>query len=285
MRGSRTVWLRTGSGDHRRHPAGRRDRMARPPLAVAHHPQRRVRRRDLDWVFAALRGLRGRRAAVEAMRTLGLGGLSVTMPHKAGVRGGRRAHAGGGRPGRRQLRVLEGRPAGGRQHRRHRVPRRPARSMRASSWPAALRGDRCRRGGAGGGANGRRRGAAEVVVRNRSPERAGEAAQLAGAHGRWGRRPTWPAPTSWSTPRPRHGRAVRPTGEAATLPSTRRCWARARSSSTSSTTARDPLLAAAADPGRAGGQRRRDAGPPGGPAPSAAGPGSSRHSTRWRGAS
>jgi shikimate dehydrogenase len=39
-----------------------------------------------DWVFVAFEVPEGRGgAAVEAMRTLGLGGLSVTMPHKAAV--------------------------------------------------------------------------------------------------------------------------------------------------------------------------------------------------------
>ena len=37
----------------------------------------------LDWVFVAFQVPRGDgAAALEAMRTLGLGGLSVTMPHK-----------------------------------------------------------------------------------------------------------------------------------------------------------------------------------------------------------
>lgn len=41
---------------------------------------------DLDWVYTAFQVPRGRGAsAVEAMRTLGLAGLSVTMPHKAEV--------------------------------------------------------------------------------------------------------------------------------------------------------------------------------------------------------
>ena len=40
----------------------------------------------LDWVFAAFEVAEGRAGdAVSAMRTLGLGGLSVTMPHKAAV--------------------------------------------------------------------------------------------------------------------------------------------------------------------------------------------------------
>ncbi|MBT8240480.1 MAG: shikimate dehydrogenase, partial [Acidimicrobiia bacterium] len=40
----------------------------------------------LDWVYVAFEVAEGEgAAAVEAMRTLGLGGLSVTMPHKAGV--------------------------------------------------------------------------------------------------------------------------------------------------------------------------------------------------------
>ncbi|HKY68817.1 MAG TPA: hypothetical protein VJM49_20685, partial [Acidimicrobiales bacterium] len=39
---------------------------------------------DLDWVYAAFEVREGAGpAAVAAMRTLGLGGLSVTMPHKA----------------------------------------------------------------------------------------------------------------------------------------------------------------------------------------------------------
>ena len=40
----------------------------------------------IDWVYVAFRVARGQAgAAVEAMRTLDLGGLSVTMPHKADV--------------------------------------------------------------------------------------------------------------------------------------------------------------------------------------------------------
>lgn len=43
---------------------------------------------DLDWVYVALPVAEGRGAdAVDAMRTLGLAGLSVTMPHKADVLG------------------------------------------------------------------------------------------------------------------------------------------------------------------------------------------------------
>jgi shikimate dehydrogenase len=41
---------------------------------------------DLDWVFAAFEVPEGgARAAVDAMRALGLAGLSVTMPHKSAV--------------------------------------------------------------------------------------------------------------------------------------------------------------------------------------------------------
>lgn len=42
----------------------------------------------LDWVYVAFDIAEGRAAgAIDAMRTLGLGGLSVTMPHKADVAG------------------------------------------------------------------------------------------------------------------------------------------------------------------------------------------------------
>ena len=42
----------------------------------------------LDWVYVALPvPAGGGAAAVEAMRTLGIDGLSVTMPHKADVAG------------------------------------------------------------------------------------------------------------------------------------------------------------------------------------------------------
>jgi shikimate dehydrogenase len=41
---------------------------------------------QLDWVFTAFRVAEGRApAALEAVRTLGVGGLSVTMPHKTAV--------------------------------------------------------------------------------------------------------------------------------------------------------------------------------------------------------
>ena len=41
---------------------------------------------DLDWVFLAFEvPVGGGGAAVEAMRVLGIDGLSVTMPHKADV--------------------------------------------------------------------------------------------------------------------------------------------------------------------------------------------------------
>jgi shikimate dehydrogenase len=41
---------------------------------------------DLDWVYVALEVPRGQgRAAIKAMRTLGIDGLNVTMPHKSDV--------------------------------------------------------------------------------------------------------------------------------------------------------------------------------------------------------
>jgi shikimate dehydrogenase len=47
-----------------------------------------LRALGLDWVYTAFEVAPGdARAAVEAMRTLGLGGLNVTMPHKADVAG------------------------------------------------------------------------------------------------------------------------------------------------------------------------------------------------------
>ena len=182
------------------------------------------------------------------MRTLGLGGLSVTMPHKAAAyeavdeRTPVAADA-----GRRELRVPPGRPARGRQHRRRRASSTPCGvdqgldagrpALRAWSAPAG-------RGGPWPG-----RSAARARPRwswsTGRPTRRARAAELAGAGGSGrGSRPTWPPPTSSSTPR----RWAWPEARGrAPLPARPRPRCRpARSSSTSSTTpSRHPLLAAA----------------------------------------
>jgi shikimate dehydrogenase len=142
----------------------------------------------LDWVYAAFEVPAGAgAAAVEAMRTLKLGGLSVTMPHKAAaaaavdrLTGDAAALGvvncvawdgdhlvGDSTDGPGLVRALAAEPG----------------------WEPA--GRRCAVVGAGGAARAvvlalARAGAAEVVVVNRTPERGEEAAALAGPVGRTG---------------------------------------------------------------------------------------------------
>ena len=141
-----------------------------------------------DWAYVAFEVPDGRgAAAVEAMRTLGLGGLSVTMPHKAAVHGA----------------VDERTPVAAALGAVNCVFWRDGRlvgdNTDAAGFLDALRidgaidvaGRRCvvvGAGGAGravawalGGA-----GAADVAVVNRSPGAAVTAAALAGEHGRVG---------------------------------------------------------------------------------------------------
>ena len=160
----------------------------------------------LDWAYVAFPVPAGSgEAAVAAMVDLGIRGLSVTMPHKAGAARACHQLSPVARTARgRQHRDQRGRPAGRGQHRRPRVPRLVDRAGLVAgreALPSPRRrwfGPR-RRAGAGRG----RGGAVEVVARR--PERA------AGG-GRAGRRrsapsPRWTRPTRrtwWSTP-PRWG--------------------------------------------------------------------------------
>jgi shikimate dehydrogenase len=141
-----------------------------------------------DWVFVALEVPEGRGGeAVAAMRTLGLGGLSVTMPHKAAARAA----------------VDEATPAAAALDAVNCVFRRDDRlvgdNTDGAGFVDALRLDegvevadrRCVLVGAGGAGRAVARaladaGAAEVVVVNRSPGPAARAAALAGRVGRVG---------------------------------------------------------------------------------------------------
>lgn len=140
----------------------------------------------LDWVYVAFEVAPGRGAeAVAAMRTLGLGGLSVTMPHKAAVHDA----------------VDELTPVAADLGAVNCVFRRGDALVGDNTDGAGLvdalaadgidvAGRRCVLVGAGGAgrAVARALGAAgaEVVVVNRSPEPAERAAALAGAAGRVG---------------------------------------------------------------------------------------------------
>jgi shikimate dehydrogenase len=142
----------------------------------------------VDWTFVALEVPPGQgAAAVEAVRTLGLGGLSVTMPHKAA------AHAA----------VDEATPVADELGAVNCVFRRDDRLVGDNTDGAGfidalaqdpgldVSGLRCVVVGAGGAGRAVVRalgaaGAAEVVVVNRSPEPAARAAPLAGPAGRVG---------------------------------------------------------------------------------------------------
>jgi shikimate dehydrogenase len=141
-----------------------------------------------DWAFVALEVPPGQgAAAVDAMRTLGLGGLSVTMPHKAAAHGA----------------VDETTQVAAELGAVNCVFRRGDRlvgdSTDGAGFVDALRRDpgldvaglRCVVVGAGGAGRAVVRalgaaGASEVVVVNRSPEPAARAAPLAGPVGRVG---------------------------------------------------------------------------------------------------
>jgi len=142
----------------------------------------------VDWTFVALEVPPGQgAAAVEAVRTLGLGGLSVTMPHKAA------AHAA----------VDEATPVAEELGAVNCVFRRGDRLVGDNTDGAGfidalaqdpgldVAGLRCVVVGAGGAGRAVVRalgaaGAAEVAVVNRSPEPAARAAPLAGPAGRVG---------------------------------------------------------------------------------------------------
>lgn len=141
-----------------------------------------------DWVYVAFEVAEGRAAdAVEAMRALGLGGLSVTMPHKAAV------HAA----------VDERTPVAAELGAVNCVFWRHDRLVGDNTDGAGfldslrvdegveVAGRRCVLVGAGGAGRAVARalgaaGAADVAVVNRSPEPAARAARLAGAAGRVG---------------------------------------------------------------------------------------------------
>ena len=144
----------------------------------------------LDWVYVAFPVAAGQGlAAVAAMRTLDLAGLSVTMPHKSDVVRGLDRLA----PTAAQLGVVntvswassasDG-PTGGRQHGRSWIPRCPARRRRFRTDRAPLRDPRGGWGGPGGhpGAGGGR--GRSVAVVGRRQEAAAGCAGLAGAVGR-----------------------------------------------------------------------------------------------------
>lgn len=143
----------------------------------------------LDWVYVAFDvPAGGAPGALDAMRALGLGGLSVTMPHKDAVF----AAVDELDPGAAALGSVNTvvRGAGGRL---------VGHSTDGDGFVASLRADagfdpvgaRVVVIGAGGAARSvvealSRHGAAEVVVVNRTPERGERAAALAGARGRVG---------------------------------------------------------------------------------------------------
>jgi shikimate dehydrogenase len=142
----------------------------------------------LDWAYVAFEVPEGRGGdAVEAMRTLGLGGLSVTMPHKAAV----------------WAAVDERTPVAAELGAVNCVFWRGDRLVGDNTDGAglldALRDDqgievaglRCVVVGAGGAGRAVANalgwaGAADVAILNRSPKPAAEAAALAGAQGRVG---------------------------------------------------------------------------------------------------
>jgi shikimate dehydrogenase len=142
----------------------------------------------LDWVYTAFEVTDGRGAdAVAAMRTLGLGGLSVTMPHKAAV---------GAAVDDRTSVAAE---LGAVNCVFWRGDRLVGDNTDGAGFLDSLRvdrgvevaGRRCVVVGAGGAGRAvaralGRAGAAEVVVVNRSPAPAARAAELAGAPGRVG---------------------------------------------------------------------------------------------------
>lgn len=143
----------------------------------------------LDWVYVAFDVAPGQaRRALDAMRVLGLGGLSVTMPHKQDVHAAVDEVAPGADALRSVNTVVRG-PAG----------RLVGHSTDGDGFIASLHADagfdpagaRVVVLGAGGAARAvveavARHGAAEVVVLNRTPERGAEAAALAGARVRTG---------------------------------------------------------------------------------------------------
>ena len=224
----------------------------------------------LDWVYVAFEVPEGAgAAAVAAMRTLGLGGLSVTMPHKAAaLRGGRRADARGRRRARgRELRVRPGRDASSAttptapgfvdalRAGRGRRPGRPA-------LRAARRG-RGRAGrGPGPGRGGRGRGGGASTGRPTRPRRAADAGRTRRAGSATAADVAAADLVVNATSLGMAGGAGEPAAPRWTPTSS----ARARSSSTSSTTRRRPRSSPRpAARGATAVERPRHARPPGGP--------------------
>jgi shikimate dehydrogenase len=135
------------------------------------------REAGLDWAYVAFPVLPGGAAsAVDAMRTMGIEGLSVTMPHKEAVAGA----ADSASPDVLVLRAANTLARHGEVIRAHMTDGDGCvDALRAAGCGVA--GMRCAVIGAGGAGRAvvlalARAGAAEVVVVNRDPERAGRAA-------------------------------------------------------------------------------------------------------------
>ena len=172
----------TRCADHR----GRGHRLPRPPLTLAPAPQRRVRSAGSQLGLGGFPG-RARQvpAALNGMRALGVAGLSVTMPHKAEVA----ALMDSCSEVATQLQavncVLN---QGGTLHGANTDGDGFLASLRRAAGFEAV-GKRCLVIGAGGAARAvthalGRAGAADVAVVNRTPNRAGPVAALAGPVGR-----------------------------------------------------------------------------------------------------
>lgn len=142
----------------------------------------------LDWAFVALEVAPGQgAAAIEAMRVLGLGGLSVTMPHKHDVIGALDRLT----PDAEALGAVNCVAWDGGELVGHNTDGGGLLDALAADQGLDPAGLRCAVLGAGGAARSVVRslataGAADVVVVNRTPERAAAAADLAGAVGRVG---------------------------------------------------------------------------------------------------
>jgi len=147
----------------------------------------------LDWVFVAFPVLEGQApAALAAMRTFGISGLSVTMPHKTAVADRLDAQPWGGlSETARRLRAVNCVVADGGRLVGHNTDGTGFVASLSSDAGFSPDGRRCVVLGAGGAARAlvlalAEAGAAEVAVVNRTPERAAEAAALAGPVGRVG---------------------------------------------------------------------------------------------------
>lgn len=140
---------------------------------------------ELDWVFVALDVAPGRGAsAVEAMRAVGIDGLSVTMPHKADVAGAVDLLA----PGAAALGVVNCVQRAGDRLIGHNTDGDGFVSALLAETGKEPTGLSCLVIGGGGAARAvveglGRHGAARVAVANRTDSRAREAAALAGAVG------------------------------------------------------------------------------------------------------